>query len=419
MRPLLALGLALCGFPLALPAQARDAAAPYTLGIILPDTPQEEMDQALNAFHDQWKALYLTEGCGTDRAYVKVDADGKAVEGGSAEGSITVSEAHGYGMLITVMMADRDPKAQGLFDGMVRFFQDHSAASGPGLMAWNQVEGCGNARGRVDGSTSATDGDLDIALALLLADKTWGSKGAIDYKAQAQTVLSAILEREVAPGDQYMLLGDWAKTPDPDPPDTAIATRVSDFMPGHFTTFAQATGETRWYDIRDQTYALLEDLRHRWARNTGLVPDFVIVRLDAPEPAPPEFLEGEGDGSYSWNAARYPWRVAMDAILHGNQRARAALVPLITWIRTETGDDPARINAGYRLSGPPMADQGEGQMAFVAPLAVAAMVDPAHQGWLNALWVEITKRGLAEEDYYGNTLKLLCLIVLTGHWKTA
>jgi endo-1,4-beta-D-glucanase Y len=387
------------------------------MGVILPDVPEVDRDKALGDFYEQWKALYLTEGCGKDRAYVNVGADGKAMEGGSAENTITVSEAHGYGMLITVLMAAKDPKAHALFDDMVRFFRNHPAASGPGLMAWNQVTGCDNASGQVSGSTTASDGDLDIALALLLADKTWGSKGTISYKTEAQMVLKAILDREVAGEDRYMLLGDWAKTPDPENPDWAIATRASDFMPGHFTAFARATGETRWYDLRDQSYALLERLHRRWARDTGLVPDFIIARLEAPEPAAPHFLEGEGDGAFSWNAARVPWRIAMDAILYGNQRARAALLPLIGWIRKATDDDPGKINAGYWLSGAPMADQGEDQMAFLAPMAVAAMVDPAHQKWLDALWKDITNRPLAEEDYYGNTLKLLCMIALTGHWS--
>ena len=35
---------------------------------------------------------------------------------------VTVSEAHGYGMLIAVSMADYDSEAKDLFDGMVRYY---------------------------------------------------------------------------------------------------------------------------------------------------------------------------------------------------------------------------------------------------------------------------------------------------------
>ncbi len=67
-----------------------------------------------------------------------------------------MSEAHGYGMLLTVMMADYDDQAQRIFDGMVRYFQDHPAASDPGLMAWNQTEGCGDSTDPFRGDVSAT-----------------------------------------------------------------------------------------------------------------------------------------------------------------------------------------------------------------------------------------------------------------------
>ena len=99
-------------------------------------------------------------------------------------------------MLALVMLADADPEAKDLFDGMVRFFLDHPATSDPGPMAWDQVEGCGNAGADVGGSNSATDGDLDIAYALLLADSKWGSTGAFDYRALAQRTLDAILAHE-------------------------------------------------------------------------------------------------------------------------------------------------------------------------------------------------------------------------------
>jgi hypothetical protein len=42
--------------------------------------------------------------------------------------SISISEGHGYGMLILALMAGYDPHAQTYFDGMFRMFTDHQAA---------------------------------------------------------------------------------------------------------------------------------------------------------------------------------------------------------------------------------------------------------------------------------------------------
>jgi hypothetical protein len=139
---------------LASDAWAFNQAAPYHAGSIKPNhLSQAVMDQQLTRFYKEWKALYLSTECGNDRYFIKVNADGKPVGGGTAPHTITVSEAHGYGMLLSVMMAEQDPDAQKIFDGMVRYFKDHPAKSDPGLMAWNQVEGCGNSTGKFRGKT--------------------------------------------------------------------------------------------------------------------------------------------------------------------------------------------------------------------------------------------------------------------------
>ena len=55
-------------------------------------------------------------------------------------------------------------------------------------------------------------------------------------------------------------------------------------------------------------------------------------------------------------------------------------------------------------------------MAFVAPLAVGAMVEAGNQAWLNALWDLVVTTPASVDGYYENTLKLLSLIVLSGNW---
>ena len=97
---------------------------------------------------------------------------------------MTVSEAHGYGMLITAHMAGHDPKAKAYFDGLYRYFRAHPSKINPELMAWKQGD-TGQAVVNVGGVDSATDGDMDIAYALLLADRQWGSDGEINYLAEA------------------------------------------------------------------------------------------------------------------------------------------------------------------------------------------------------------------------------------------
>lgn len=374
---------------------------------------QRQLDGSVIDFYKKWRSVYVVQGCGNGRYYVGVTADGKSVGGGTAKSTITVSEAHGYGMLISVLMADFDPSAHTVFDGMVHYFHDHPAKSGAGLMAWNQTKGCGNAR-EVAGDHSATDGDLDIAYALLLADKKWGSAGSLNYRKEALKVIAAIGKHEIDANSRFVRIGDWVD--DTDETQYAPVTRSSDFMVSHFKTFADVTGDRAWYAVRDETYSIINRVRGKYSPQTALMPDFIIGLPTTPRPAGANFLEGPNDGAYSWNAARYPWRIAVDYLLNDDQRALAALRPLNSWIKRATHGDPANIADTYKLNGNPTANGDRDPVAFVSMFAVSASIEATNQSWLDALWKDMTARTVSDEDYYGNTLKLLAMITITGHW---
>ena len=361
---------------------------------------QAQLEQAVRDFYDQWKARYLKQTCGAGRWVVQAKTQ---------SGNLTVSEAHGYGMLIAALMAGHDPDARAIFDGMVTYFREHPSVLTPHLMAWYQRTSCASA----EGADSASDGDLDIAYALLLADRQWGSCGPVDYAVEAAQVLAAIETGELDASGRYVRLGDWTS---PGEPGYYAATRSSDFMPGHLRAFAAATGDAVWTDVLDHTYGLFDALQTTHAPVTGLLPDFIADPLGTPAPVAPFFLEGPNDGDYDYNACRGPWRVGTDFLLSGDARAHTTVQRITSWIRTATGGDPAAIDAGYQLDGTTSADADYRSMAFVAPLAVGAMADAANQAWLNALWDLLVATPLDAEAYYENTLKLLAMIVLSGNW---
>ena len=387
----------------------------YSAGAIKPNhRSQEELDRALIDFYREWKTRYVVQECGEDRYFLGVNADGKAMEGGSAPDSITVSEAHGYGMLALALMAGADPEARRAFDGMHRYRADHPARSSPHLMAWNQVKGCGNAGEEQGGDNTATDGDLDIAYALLLADKAWGSAGEIDYRAAALATIAAILEHEVSAAGNYLMLGDWVSSSDDG--RFRSATRTSDFMLSHLRAFADASGEKRWLTVRDRSYEIIETITGKYSPKTGLMPDFVVGLDKTPKPAAANFMEGESDGYFSWNAARYPWRVGLDFLLYGDPRAGAALGRLNQWVRGKVKDDPEKLADTYRLDGSVPENADTGALTFVSLMGVAAMIHADNQGWLNAIWDYTVAQKIEDDDFYGNTLKLLAMIAMSGHW---
>jgi endoglucanase len=375
--------------------------APYAAGSILPShQTQPALDQAVRAFYDAWKDAYLLSRCGAGR-YV--------VETRVGPGNLTVSEGHGYGMMIAVLMAGHDPDAQRIFDGMFAYFREHPTAFHDHLMSWNQKRSCANAAG----NDSASDGDLDIAFALLLADKQWGSCGAVDYLAEAEAVIADIEAGELDTTGQYVLLGDWVT---PSSGAYYAATRSSDFMPDHFRSFAAATSDPTWTAALDQGYEVFDAVQASHSPSTGLLPDFILDPLGTPAPAGADFLEDAGDGSYDYNACRDPWRVATDFLVSGETRAKDVVAPITAFIRTATGNDPSQIRSGYQLGGAPSPGTDYLSMAFVAPLGVAAMVDAANQAWLNDVWDLVVATPADAEGYYENTLKLLSMIVMSGNW---
>ena len=380
----------------------------YTAGTIKPSASnQAELDKATADFYKLWKQKYLREAA-PGQLYVFANAEG-ACEKRDAR---SVSEGHGYGMIATALMAGADPQAQATFDALYRFFRAHPTENQRDLMAWRQIQK-GASKALTEGAEdrdSATDGDLDIAYALLLADRQWGSQDGIEYRAEALKVITAIREAETDPERHTLTLGNWV---DQESPQWG-GLRSSDFMPGHLKSFGTTSGDPRWGKITDSTYGIFKELVTAFSPATGLLPDFIVPREKGYRPAPPKYLEGRNDGSYAYNACRVPWRLGVDYLLTGDPRPLELLRPLNAWIEKTTGGNPRKVNAGYSLDGHPL--KHDDSAAFIGPLAVSAMTEASRQQWLDALWANLLARNPGDEDYYGNSVKLLTMIVISGNW---
>jgi endo-1,4-beta-D-glucanase Y len=368
----------------------------YVAGSILPDVASlGALDQAVVDEYEQWKSLYLRAACG---GYIVEAAVGAAR---------TVSEAHGYGMMIAAYMAGYDTEAKAIFDGMHSYLLDHPSQGSADLMAWSQDASCNNNQG----AQSATDGDLDVAYALLLADKQWGSGGAIHYRAEADRISQAILTHEVDDTNSWFLLGDWAHNSG----QYYDATRSSDFMPGHVASFLAADGSKEWKSVLDGGYAIFSAVQSTSASATGLFPDFIRFPASSPAPAGSDFLEGPYDGTYRYNACRVPWRLGVHYLTSGEPRAAALLSKINNWVKTKTAGDPDNIEAGYWLDGDTLPGSSYFSTAFAGPFGVAAMSNGAHQAWLNKIWTALDQRAL-DGTYYEDTIKLLTMIAMSGNW---
>ncbi|WP_214408415.1 glycosyl hydrolase family 8 [Sphaerisporangium fuscum] len=369
---------------------------PYVAGTLRPSGSQATLDQAVVTYYNKWKNAFLKQNCGNGwYEVISPDADHPYV-----------AEGQGYGMVILATMAGADPNARTAFDGMVKYMLAHPSVNNRDLLAAEQDSSCKS----VNGSDSATDGDLDVAYGLLLADRQWGSSGTYNYKDLAIKHINAIKASEVNPSTRLMRLGDWSTSGD----STYYVTRSSDWLIDHFRAFRKATGDTAWDTIRTAHQNLVTSQQSTYAPSTGLLADFVVNTNSTPKPAPGKVLEDANDGKYFWNACRDPWRIGGDAVTSGDGASLASARKLNSWIKSKTGGDPAKITVGYSLGGSQIS--GGSEPAFFAPFAVAAMTDPGSQAWLDALWKKMLNTSFTSSDYYSTSIQLQVMITVSGNY---
>ncbi|HSZ32714.1 MAG TPA: glycosyl hydrolase family 8 [Puia sp.] len=375
----------------------------YFQGTIRPNhITQEKIDQQVLDFYKGWKKQYVHTTKDGNQAYVFFDEEGTKFQ--------SVSEGQGYGMIIEALLGGADPDAKKTFDQLLNYVWAHPSNPQTTLMAWSQLRDMKDKN--IKEATSATDGDMDIAYALLLADAQWGSGGKYNYKDSAEKMIGYILRDEINGEFFSILLSDAVK---PDSEDF-YDTRASDFMPLHFKVFENATGDLRWRKVVDRNYELFMKMQNRYSADAGLVPDFITHINHIAKPAKPNYLESKFDGYYNYNACRVPMRVAMDYLLTGDKRSYKMMGIINRWIKETTSGNPDNISAGYTLGGDDIKGRKFEALSFICPFAVASMIDSTNQLWLNNIWDYLTGFKLAEFDYYDNTIKMLCMLIISGNY---
>ena len=384
-----------------------------TEALALTEAQKAQNLQNLLQFYSYWKERYVVKDeyvTYEDQYYVwYVD---ERYEGGTTSVPVTVSEAHGYGMLTMVMMNEYDDEAQELFDGMVRYYNEHRSDIGPSLMSWQQ---CDNGDSLIDGADdgqmeegrcdSATDGDMDIAYALLCADKVWGSDGEFDYKTLAVNMINDIMTYEISQDTFLPTLGDWCYGISEES-DYYNATRSSDFIMPHFPAFYEATGDVRWNYVYENAYALINQAVEEY--ETGLLPDFWVwdSETGAYSPAYSYFLENVSDGYYGYNSCRVPWRIGADYLLNGNETAKKFAETINTFIYESTRGRTNKIVAGYKLDGTSVARYND--LCFTAPFLITAKCCD-NVAWEETLRTSIVSTG--RDVYFGDSIKMLVLLI--------
>ena len=279
-------------------------------------------------------------------------------------------------------------------------------------MSWQQ---CDNGTALIDGADdgqmveghcdSATDGDMDIAYALLCADKVWGSEGEFDYKTLAVDMINDIMTYEISQETFLPTLGDWCYGID-ESSDYYNATRSSDFIMSHFPAFYEATGDERWNYVYENTYTLINQGVDDY--QTGLLPDFWIWDSETKEysPAYSYLLEDVSDGYYGYNSCRTPWRIGADYLINENETAKKFAEAINSFIYEATNGQPANIVAGYNLDGTNAVFYDD--LCFVSPFLITAECCDNGE-WEESLRKRIISR--SRDCYFGDCIKMIVLLL--------
>ncbi len=313
----------------------------------------------------------------------------------------TISEAQAYALLRAVWTGDAATFAR--VYGWTLQNLSREKTHGDHLLAWHWGRQPDGAWGVLDSNT-ASDADLDYALALILGGKRgWRPPPDLpSYLGEARRVQQSILDQEVVrlPNGELLLTpGNWHEAAPPylvNPsyfspaayrlwslplPDKS-ASPAGGFVPSPLRGEGQGGGEkplvqerermpknSAWGNLHRVTYLLLHRLAQGLGEQpgVGLFPDW--CRVDgAGQPQPARTPERGSD--FGWEAARLPWRLALAVRWFKDEAAARLLKDKFLPFFKKEWQAKGRLAAVYHYDGAPAVDY-ESPVIYAGVLAAA------------------------------------------------
>ncbi|MDR0307585.1 MAG: carbohydrate binding domain-containing protein [Chitinispirillales bacterium] len=302
-------------------------------------------------------------------------------------------EGLGWAMIAAAYMGDKE-----IFDGIYRFYNANTNQRAGGMMVWTVT--CQNTP---DNEGSATDGDLDVAFALVVASWQWGG----NYLDEAKKVITRCEQLIVTCNNGgpdgtaiRSLAGGYSNGPYGGGCNSY--TDMSYFTPAFFRIFAEVSGKNIWNQLADDAYIHLERNAHA---TTGLVSDWQNVNTGAPMAGP---SGNSHDTTYRHDASRVAWRISLDYLWNGNERAKAWLTKVTGWVHS---NGISNLREGHARDGTVLNQTAAG-MAFLGSFAAGSLAndnETVRSAFMNA----IASRD--DEYWYHRHTGNMYLLTLTGN----
>jgi endo-1,4-beta-D-glucanase Y len=282
-----------------------------------------------------------------------------------------------------------DKAAFDQFHGYVR----SQGGQGSGLMTWRNGQ-----------SGSASDGDIDIAYALLMANVQWPSGG---YKTPGDQMAAAILSQDIV--GNVIRGGNMFQN--------------SNFNPSYFAPAAfRAFGASFNTALSTNNNMVNTNVS---ANTNGIPTDWGNPSSGAPSgPGSAQVTSDitDGDnGAMGYDAARVPWRLGLGQCTGaGNSSALTAIVNAFA-AKYDAGASIDLMKAGwYKTSGMRHPNAKDSQGSYIGPMGVGAMAtnntvmrDRAFRAMLDVL-----ESGDFNHTYFPSTVGLLTLLAMSGNFPT-
>lgn len=379
------IAMAICGYGQNYPFPMNEQGYTYPYGISASTPSNETVQQKFI----NWDNNMYRES--TDGTMGRIRYD---------EEAYTVSEGIAYGMLIYVYMANStNTDCQDKFDKLYAYYTRW--ADNNGLMNW-KIQGFDNIAS--GGSGGATDADLDVALALCLAAKQWGTSSRYDYALESEKIVNKVYDKEVTtkynlkvfkPGDAWDTYGNACYF---------TMASVGAFKQAQESLAFTVTKD--WETVYNDGFTYLEK-----CQRNGLWPNW--SNWDG-TPA----SRSSDSQDYGWDACRVPWRIGWDYVWYGTASGKTMLDKTKEFMAAK-GAATTPSNVGYftnltasSYSGVSLSQYG-GNVAWTGSLACAYMTDAAYQSNLDTYYNSV--KSTTGSIYYAQTLQVLYMILLSGN----
>jgi endo-1,4-beta-D-glucanase Y/4-amino-4-deoxy-L-arabinose transferase-like glycosyltransferase len=213
----------------------------------------------------------------------------------------TTSEGQSYALLRSVWIDD-----QSSFDKIWQWTKTNlQIRKSDKLLAW-QLKSDNNGKYSILDTENATDGDLDAALALLLASKRWQNDSIKQksYEDQAREIVQDIWkQRVVTIGDKLALLPFTSQKD-----KNYEILNPSYFSPAHYRMFSELDKNNNWNNLAFDSYSILEEMQ----KNRILIPNWIKFNYKTNSFEDATSISGNEAENYGYDAFRVFWRAGLD-----------------------------------------------------------------------------------------------------------